>query len=287
MAARPPPASASTNPPVSGPPGASSAAPASSSTLSIPQTAAAGGISFTEPKATATSFYKISPSETITFGWNITSLSVTPTHFTVSAYCASNGNTYSVGPTNGIIDGTATQILWNPATEATPIPQGTFTLFVQDERGLDVAPSPGYFSPNKQLIFALYSPQPYTPLSSTYTVAFPLHNCIFTQPFLQVGHVLDAPALDPWPFIPRWLVSSPPSLSCSFPVGVYLGTTDSAIARLGSGQQNAGRMVVLINWTFHTVPCILTLHSFDSPSYHGIVHFTPVLAYGLYTLLQL
>jgi hypothetical protein len=45
------------------------------STISIPQTAAAGGITVTQPPSTASqSFYKIQENEFITFGWNLTSL---------------------------------------------------------------------------------------------------------------------------------------------------------------------------------------------------------------------
>ena len=44
-------------------------------TISIPQTAAAGGITVTQPPSTASqSFYKIQENEFITFGWNLTSL---------------------------------------------------------------------------------------------------------------------------------------------------------------------------------------------------------------------
>ena len=46
-----------------------------SSTISIPQTAAAGGVSITQPPSTASaSYYKIAQNEYITFGWNLTSL---------------------------------------------------------------------------------------------------------------------------------------------------------------------------------------------------------------------
>jgi hypothetical protein len=82
-------------------------------TVSVPQTAAAGGLLFTQPPQTAAaSYYKIAPSNLVTFGWNFTSVSVYPTSLTVSAYCQSNGNTYPVGPTaaNGVLPGHATEV---------------------------------------------------------------------------------------------------------------------------------------------------------------------------------
>lgn len=82
-------------------------------TVSVPQSAAAGGLLFTQPPQTAAaSYYKIAPSNPVTFGWNFTSVLVYPTSLTVNAYCQSNGNTYPVGPTaaDGVIAGTATQV---------------------------------------------------------------------------------------------------------------------------------------------------------------------------------
>lgn len=166
------------NPPQPGPapagptPSPSPAAPPSStsSVVLIPATAAAGGISMTQPPQTATSFYKIAPSQVITFGWNMTSVISTPTHLTVSAVC-DNGNTYPVGPTDGIIPGTATQLTWdifsyqqnNPNV---PLAQGTYTLNIWDERGPGAVRRGGFLSPYNGLQFALYIPQSYTPLAS-------------------------------------------------------------------------------------------------------------------------
>jgi hypothetical protein len=85
----------------------------SSSTISIPNSAPAGGLTITQPPQTATSFYKIAPSQFITFAWNFTDLIVTPTSLTISAV-GQNKNTYPVGPTNGIIPGSATSVVWDP-----------------------------------------------------------------------------------------------------------------------------------------------------------------------------
>jgi hypothetical protein len=143
--------------------------------VSIPADAPVGGISFTQPATTTVSYYKIAPSIPITFGWNFTSLYVQPSALTLSAFCSDNQNRYPVGPTDGIIPGTATSVVWQPWTyqegngQQTPLVQGTYTLQVQDERGSTAAIRGGFFSYNDQMTFALYTPQPYTPLSGEWS----------------------------------------------------------------------------------------------------------------------
>ena len=146
------------------------AAPTTSSSYSpIPQSAPAGILSITQPQQTATSFFKIASGEAITFGWNMTYVLATPTHLTVSAIC-DNGNTYPVGPTDGVIPGTATEVVWdiysyqvnNPNK---PLAQATYTLNVWDDRGPGSARRAGYLQPNSALQFALYTPQAYTAIS--------------------------------------------------------------------------------------------------------------------------
>ncbi len=125
----------------------------------------------TEPPQTATSFFKIAPSQLATFGWNMTSVIASPTHLTVSAKC-DNGNTYPVGPaTDGVIDGDATQVVWDiysyqQSHNGAPLPQGTCTLLICDERGFGASRLGGYMVPNSALTFALYTPAGYTPLAS-------------------------------------------------------------------------------------------------------------------------
>jgi hypothetical protein len=138
---------------------------------SIPANAPVGGISFTQPATTTVSYFKIAPNIPITFGWNFTSLYVQPQALTLSAFCSSNQNRYPVGATDGILPGTATSVVWEPWTyqtangQQTPLVQGTYTLQVQDERGSTAPVLGGFFSYNEQMTFALYTPQPYTPLS--------------------------------------------------------------------------------------------------------------------------
>ena len=142
-----------------------------SSTVSIPQSAPAGSLTITKPPQTATSYFKIAPSNTITFGWNFTDVLSTPNHLTVSAV-GDNGNTYPVGPTDGVIPGTATEVTWDlwsyqQAHSNLPLAPGSYVLHIWDDRGPGAARSPGLLQENSALQFALYTPLPYTPLQST------------------------------------------------------------------------------------------------------------------------
>lgn len=149
---------------------AASSSRAANSTISIPASAPAGLITITQPPQTTIAFFKIAPSQPITFAWNFSYILSTPASLTVSAIC-DNGNTYPVGPTNGIIPGTATNVIWdaygwqenNPNS---PLAQATYTLEIFDERGPGSARAPGLLQPNNALKFALYTPQGYTPISS-------------------------------------------------------------------------------------------------------------------------
>jgi hypothetical protein len=178
-------------PPPSGS-GGSAASSSTTSRLSIPQTAPAGGLTITQPPETATSFFKIAPSQAITVAWNFTSLYSTPAHLTLTAGCV-GGNSYPIGPNSGTIDGTSTAVTfdpysWNQANPNLPFPQATCTLSIWDDRGPNALRAPGLFAMNTNLKFALYKPQDYTPLASGASLSFPL-NCLLnffllTLPFI-------------------------------------------------------------------------------------------------------
>jgi hypothetical protein len=142
----------------------------STSTVSIPATAPAGLLTITQPPQSTIAFFKIAPSQPVTFAWNFSYVLSTPASLTVSAICE-NGNTYPVGPTNGIIPGSATSVVWDPyawqqSFPNSPLAQATYTLEIFDERGPGSARTAGKLQPNNALRFALYTPQPYTPIGS-------------------------------------------------------------------------------------------------------------------------
>ncbi|SGY80457.1 BQ5605_C008g05392 [Microbotryum silenes-dioicae] len=145
------------------------------SSVSIPATAAAGGLSYLQPAATdAVSYYKVASGQLITFAWTYTSLYVTPTSLTFEARCTANSFTYPVGPTTGI-PASQTSLVWDPyayaqSAGAIPFAQASYTLRVYDERGINAAATGGYFNGAQSVVyFALYSPAAYTPLASGWT----------------------------------------------------------------------------------------------------------------------
>lgn len=143
--------------------------------LSIPQSAPAGLLTVTQPPQQSTSYFKVAENQFITFGWNFSYILATPTHLTVSAVCE-NGNTYPVGPTDGIIAGTATSVVWDPYTYQTshpnlPLAQAKYTLKIWGDGGPDAVREPGVLTPNSALQFALYTPQAYTPIGSGWSCA--------------------------------------------------------------------------------------------------------------------
>ncbi|ORY33352.1 hypothetical protein BCR39DRAFT_463616 [Naematelia encephala] len=149
-------------------------ASSTTSSISIPGTAAAGGLTVTQPPSTASaSYFKIAEHEFITFGWNLTSLYVTPQHLTIIASCSANGNTYPVGPTaspSNTIPANQTQIIWNPheweqIPGQTPFAEATYVLKIWDERGPGVGVKGGFFSPYAGTDFMMYRPEQYTSIA--------------------------------------------------------------------------------------------------------------------------
>ncbi|KAG1886187.1 hypothetical protein F4604DRAFT_1725083 [Suillus subluteus] len=156
----------------------------------IPTGAQPGIITITMPPIQSNSYYKIAPSEYVTFGWNFSSLVVTPTALTVAAVGA-NGNTYPVGPTDGVIPGTAQSVVWYPygyqtANPSLPLAQESYTLHIWAQGGPSAFPSPGYLEPNSELEFAMYTPQAYTPLTSGWQCA----GCSGALPQLKINSAL-------------------------------------------------------------------------------------------------
>src|SRR5258708_7052217 len=163
------PAQTTTSPPASSSNGTTSTN-STSSHLSIPQSVPAGLLTITQPPQSTIAFFKIAPSQPITFAWNFSYILSTPTSLTVSAICE-NGNTYPVGPSDGKIPGTSTSIVWDAyawqqSNPNSPLAQATYTLEIFDERGPGSSRSPGLLQPNNAMRFALYTPQQYTPISS-------------------------------------------------------------------------------------------------------------------------
>ncbi|KAJ5473374.1 hypothetical protein N7475_002940 [Penicillium sp. IBT 31633x] len=134
--------------------------------ISIDPAAAAGGVSMITPGSKSTTYYKIG--QDVTFVWNYTSLSVTPSAVNVVASCALNSIKYTL-TSNMTVQQTG-KVVWDTgkyqATATEPLLTASYTLIIYDaskEIG-DIA-SAGHLSSQNGYPFGMYAPQSYTPLN--------------------------------------------------------------------------------------------------------------------------
>lgn len=113
----------------------------------------------------AAQYYKIG--DHITFAWNYTSLSVTPSYIDVIASCSSNSEAYTITANMSVAPTGA--VTWDTSLDATgvaPLLTDKYTLIIYDaEKGISATPSAGYLSTYQQFRFGMYIPQAYTPLN--------------------------------------------------------------------------------------------------------------------------
>lgn len=125
----------------------------------------AGGIAMVTPGPFAgPQYYKIG--EWVTFAWNYTSLSVTPTAIDILATCTANQATYTLA-VNQTVQETG-KVLWDTgayqATASPPLLMATYTLMIYDaDSSVSASPRAGYLSTQKNFNFAMYMPQKYVP----------------------------------------------------------------------------------------------------------------------------
>ncbi|OCT48392.1 hypothetical protein CLCR_04276 [Cladophialophora carrionii] len=111
-------------------------------------------------------YYKVG--DFVTFAWNYTSLSVTPTAIDVLASCAQNAQTYTL-TSNMSVEETGA-FTWDTgemyATATNPFPVASYTLIIHDSsQDVTDVPSAGFLAAYQQYIFGMYTPQAYTPLN--------------------------------------------------------------------------------------------------------------------------
>ncbi|KAJ5309043.1 hypothetical protein PENANT_c020G02753 [Penicillium antarcticum] len=136
------------------------------SSISIDPAAAAGGVSMITPNALSTSYYKIG--QEVTFKWNYTSLSVTPSAVNVVASCSLNKQEYTL-TSNMSVKATGS-VIWDTgkyqSSATIPLLTATYTLFVYDSsKEIDDTASAGHLSSQNGYSFGMYTPQAYTPLN--------------------------------------------------------------------------------------------------------------------------
>ncbi|CAI7635901.1 unnamed protein product [Penicillium bialowiezense] len=135
--------------------------------ISIDPAAAAGGVSMITPASSSTTYYKIG--QDVTFVWNYTSLSVTPSAVNVVASCSLNSQAYTL-TSNMSVEQTGS-VIWDTGkyqkTATIPLLTAAYTLFIYDtSKELGDTASAGYLSSQIGYSFGMYSPQPYTSLGS-------------------------------------------------------------------------------------------------------------------------
>lgn len=140
----------------------------SSSSISINPVDGAGGVAMITPAATAAaSYYKIE--DYVTFAWNYTSLSVTPSAIDILASCSANDATYTIA-LNQSVSGATGAVTWDTgayqSTATIPLLTETYTLIIHDAaKAVSAVASAGYFATYEQFTFGMYIPQPYTPIA--------------------------------------------------------------------------------------------------------------------------
>lgn len=118
-------------------------------------------------------FYKVG--DYVTFAWNYTSLSQTPSAIDILASCTANQATYTIA-VNQSAD--QTQVVWD--TKNTPSGQVPFltekyTLLIYDaESSVSAAPKAGYLGVFNSFQFGMYTPKPYVPFSGKNSHSFSL-----------------------------------------------------------------------------------------------------------------
>lgn len=130
------------------------------------------------PVTTLTSaLYKIG--EFVTFQWNYTGLSVTPTAVDIIASASTSSFQSTWTLTSNMSFATDASYVWDTNAYQTqalqnqqPLVVEMYTLYIYDaESSVTATAGPGYLSANPALTFGLYTGQAYTPLASGWVCA--------------------------------------------------------------------------------------------------------------------
>jgi hypothetical protein len=126
------------------------------------------------------SYYKVG--DYITFAWNMTSLSVTPTAIDIMASCGANNNMYTLA-VNQTVNGSTGAITWDTgdyqATATVPLLTETYTLIIMDAAMPAVTATAVYggLPVYSNYRFGMYTPQPYSNSSGNDDATFTCITC--------------------------------------------------------------------------------------------------------------
>jgi hypothetical protein len=138
----------------------------------------------------ASQYYKIG--DFVTFAWNYTSLSVTPTAIDVLASCSLNDQLYTIALNQSVQPTGA--VTWDTgeyqATATIPLLTETYTLVIYDAaQDITTVPQAGYLAVQDQFQFGMYVPQPYTPLNGELACIQERNVKFLTESRVQVRNV--------------------------------------------------------------------------------------------------
>jgi len=113
-------------------------------------------------------FYKIG--DFVTFAWNYTSLSATPTALDIMATCTANKQLYTIAMNQTITNATGAVTWHTSAYQQTalsdPLLTEVYTLIIYDAASsISAAAQAGYLAVYDEYSFGMYTPQAYTPLN--------------------------------------------------------------------------------------------------------------------------
>ena len=131
----------------------------------------AGGVNLLTPAALAqTTYYKIGDS--VSFVWNYTSLSVTPSNVDILVTCTANSATYTLS-SNASFASTGS-VVWDTKPDETgtaPLLTDTYTLVIHDtSKDVTQVADAGHLGTYNQYHFGMYIPQAYTPRSGMFSL---------------------------------------------------------------------------------------------------------------------
>jgi hypothetical protein len=120
-------------------------------------------------------YYKVG--DFVTFAWNYTDLSVTPTAIDILATCTANQATYTLALNQTQEANQTGHIIWDTgkyqATATQPLLTETYTLIVYDaDSSVSATGRPGYLGVSENFRFGMYTPQAYTPWASKFSSIF-------------------------------------------------------------------------------------------------------------------
>ncbi|OXV12140.1 hypothetical protein Egran_00099 [Elaphomyces granulatus] len=143
----------------------------SSSSIFVDPRLPPGGISLITPAPTTTTYYKIG--NYVTFAWNYTSLSVTPSAIDVIASCSLNSATYTIASNMSVKEtGAVTWDTNNYQSSTVPLLTASYTLIIYEAgKAITDVAGAGHLGSSSQYIFGMYLPQTYTPLYGGYFCA--------------------------------------------------------------------------------------------------------------------